>query len=243
MHTAFMRRSGPGEGESFDAAEWLREKEEYITQMTMKRLILLVFAACLATQPLRAQSWADALQKALGGSAEQQTATKVAAPAAPPTARALRGSWTYRAPAMNYTGDDMLAALAVGTLRDQMVPLYARAGLEPGKGTVRFVDARRVVFELGTHRMEGTYTYFPATGALTVTLRHKERQAAFAGTASLSDGVLTLLFDAQQALEAIGGPAALDGVPQQTTQLEKLRQVAVLLEKYPGIRIGCQLGR
>lgn len=216
----------------------------------MKKLISLAFAASVAAfaaQPLQAQSWADALGKALGGAAKQQTATEAAeaaaAPAAPPTARALRGVWTYRAPAMDYTGDDMLAALAVGTLRDQMAPLYARAGLEPGKGTVRFADGRRVVFELGTHRMEGTYTYRPATGALTVTLRHQGRQAAFEGTASLSDGVLTLLFDARQALEAIGGREALEGVPEQTAQLEKLRQLAVLLEKYPGIRLGCRLGR
>ena len=124
----------------------------------MKKLLALAFAACFAAQPLVAQSWADALQKALGGSRKESSGA-AATPAAPPTAKALRGAWTYRAPAMDYTGDDVVAALAVGSLRDQLAPLYARAGLEPGTGTVRFADSRRVAFELSGHRMEGTYVY------------------------------------------------------------------------------------
>lgn len=201
----------------------------------MKKLLALAFAACFAAQPLVAQSWADALQKALGGSRKESSGA--ATPAAPPTIRALRGVWTYRAPAMDYTGDDVVAALAVGSLRDQLAPLYAKAGLEPGTGTVRFADSRRVAFELSGHRMEGTYVYDARTGRIAVTLSRAERTATFEGVASMADGVLTLLFDARQALDAVGG------TPDQAAQNEKLRQICAILEKYPGIRLGCKLGR
>ena len=204
--------------------------------MTMKKLLALAFAACFAAQPLVAQSWADALQKALGGSRKESSGA-AATPAAPPTAKALRGAWTYRAPAMDYTGDDVVAALAVGSLRDQLAPLYARAGLEPGTGTVRFADSRRVAFELSGHRMEGTYVYDARTGRIAVTLSRAERTATFEGVASMADGVLTLLFDARQALDAVGG------TPDQAAQNEKLRQICAILEKYPGIRLGCKLSR
>lgn len=200
----------------------------------MKKLLALAFAACFAAQPLVAQSWADALQKALGGSRKESSGA--ATPAAPPTTRALRGVWTYRAPAMDYTGDDVVAALAVGSLRDQLAPLYAKAGLEPGTGTVRFADSRRVAFELSGHRMEGTYVYDARTGRIAVTLSRAERTATFEGVASMADGVLTLLFDARQALDAVGG------TPDQAAQNEKLRQICAILEKYPGIRLGCKLG-
>ena len=202
----------------------------------MKKLLALAFAACFAAQPLVAQSWADALQKALGGSRKESSGA-AATPAAPPTAKALRGAWTYRAPAMDYTGDDVVAALAVGSLRDQLAPLYARAGLEPGTGTVRFADSRRVAFELSGHRMEGTYVYDARTGRIAVTLSRAERTATFEGGASMADGVLTLLFDARQALDAVGG------TPDQAAQNEKLRQICAILEKYPGIRLGCKLSR
>ncbi|WP_418450586.1 lipocalin-like domain-containing protein [Alistipes sp.] len=202
----------------------------------MKKLLALAFAACFAAQPLVAQSWADALQKALGGS-RKESSEAAATPAAPPTAKALRGAWTYRAPAMDYTGDDVVAALAVGSLRDQLAPLYARAGLEPGTGTVRFADSRRVAFELSGHRMEGTYVYDARTGRIAVTLSRAERTATFEGVASVADGVLTLLFDARQALDAVGG------TPDQAAQNEKLRQICAILEKYPGIRLGCKLSR
>lgn len=199
----------------------------------MKKLLALAFAACFAAQPLVAQSWADALQKALGGSRKESSGA--ATPAAPPTARALRGVWTYRAPAMDYTGDNVVAALAVGSLRDQLAPLYAKAGLEPGTGTVRFADSRHVAFELSGHRMEGTYVYDARTGRIAVTLSRAERTATFEGVASMADGVLTLLFDARQALDAVGG------TPDQAAQNEKLRQICAILEKYPGIRLGCKL--
>ena len=138
---------------------------------------------------------------------------------------------------MDYTGDDVVAALAVGSLRDQLAPLYARAGLEPGTGTVRFADSRRVAFELSGHRMEGTYVYDARTGRIAVTLSRAERTATFEGVASMADGVLTLLFDARQALDAVGG------TPDQAAQNEKLRQICAILEKYPGIRLGCKLSR
>lgn len=138
--------------------------------MTMRRLFLIAaFAAAFAT-PVSAQSWQDMFKSAiqsLTGGTSSESAAATAAPEPLPE-KELFGSWSYQAPAMEYTGDDMLASLATSTLKGQLPSYFQQAGLQPGKATVSF--SRRGVFKavLDTYKVEGVYRYDEDTGELTV---------------------------------------------------------------------------
>ena len=138
--------------------------------MTMRRLFLIAaFAAAFAT-PVSAQSWQDMFKSAiqsLTGGTSSESAAATAAPEPLPE-KELFGSWSYQAPAMEYTGDDMLASLATSTLKGQLPSYFQQAGLQPGKATVSF--SRRGVFKavLDTYQVDGVYRYDEDTGELTV---------------------------------------------------------------------------
>ena len=135
----------------------------------MKRqFILAAFAVALAA-PVSAQSWQDlfknALQSLTGTSSEPAATT--AAPE-PLSEKELLGTWSYQAPAMEYTGSDMIASLATSTLKGQLPSYYQQAGLHPGKATVTFT--RRGVFKaaLDKQKLEGVFRYDDDTGELTI---------------------------------------------------------------------------
>ncbi|MDE5707187.1 MAG: DUF4923 family protein, partial [Alistipes sp.] len=194
------------------------------------------FAATLFLSPASAQSWGDRLQQLLGGGTTEQT--QPAAVQTPPASQAeLYGDWTYRAPIIEYTGDDMLAALAVGTLREQLAATLAKAGLVPGQGTVSFRRRGGLHLSLAGHQAEGSYGYDARQGALTVTLVHGKTRGTINGKAATADGRLFLRFDAKRVLEVIR-----QTIPQSGDN-EKLQQLGVLLENYPGIVLGGELSR
>ena len=94
----------------------------------MRRLFLIAaFAAAFAT-PVSAQSWQDMFKSAiqsLTGGTSSESAAATAAPEPLPE-KELFGSWSYQAPAMEYTGDDMLASLAASTLLPLMLMTASR---------------------------------------------------------------------------------------------------------------------
>ena len=151
--------------------------------MTMRRLFLIAaFAAAFAT-PVSAQSWQDMFKSAiqsLTGGTSSESAAATAAPEPLPE-KELFGSWSYQAPAMEYTGDDMLASLATSTLKGQLPSYFQQAGLQPGKATVSF--SRRGVFKavLDTHKVEGVYRYDEDTGELTVECLFAGNTVSFTG--------------------------------------------------------------
>ena len=207
--------------------------------MTMRRLFLIAaFAAAFAT-PVSAQSWQDMFKSAiqsLTGGTSSESAAATAAPEPLPE-KELFGSWSYQAPAMEYTGDDMLASLATSTLKGQLPSYFQQAGLQPGKATVSF--SRRGVFKavLDTYKVEGVYRYDEDTGELTVECLFADNPVSFTGRAKHADGVLTLLFEANAAL------GSLRASSQQYAQNPKLQQIAAILERYPGVMLGAELKR
>ena len=156
----------------------------------MRRLFLIAaFAAAFAT-PVSAQSWQDMFKSAiqsLTGGTSSESAAATAAPEPLPE-KELFGSWSYQAPAMEYTGDDMLASLATSTLKGQLPSYFQQAGLQPGKATVSF--SRRGVFKavLDTYKVEGVYRYDEDTGELTVECLFAGNPVSFTGRAKHADG-------------------------------------------------------
>ena len=107
--------------------------------MTMRRLFLIAaFAAAFAT-PVSAQSWQDMFKSAiqsLTGGTSSESAAATAAPEPLPE-KELFGSWSYQAPAMEYTGDDMLLdAQRAAAL------LFPAGGAATGQGDGLFLPSR-----------------------------------------------------------------------------------------------------
>ena len=104
--------------------------------MTMRRLFLIAaFAAAFAT-PVSAQSWQDMFKSAiqsLTGGTSSESAAATAAPEPLPE-KELFGSWSYQAPAMEYTGDlDAQRAAAL---------LFPAGGAATGQGDGLFLPSR-----------------------------------------------------------------------------------------------------
>ena len=99
----------------------------------MRRLFLIAaFAAAFAT-PVSAQSWQDMFKSAiqsLTGGTSSESAAATAAPEPLPE-KELFGSWSYQAPAMEYTGDERAAAL-----------LFPAGGAATGQGDGLFLPSR-----------------------------------------------------------------------------------------------------
>lgn len=205
----------------------------------MKRLptFALLLAAVLFLSPASAQSWGDRLQQLLGGD-NTASATQQTAAATPPASQAaLYGDWIYRAPIIEYTGDDVLAAMAVAGLREQLAATLVKTGLVPGEGKISFRRRSGLHIALGERQAEGTYAYDARQGDLTVTLVHDKRRGTLDGKATAADGRLYLRFDAKRVLEAVRQAAP------QNAENDKLEQIGALLESYPGIVLGGELSR
>lgn len=196
-------------------------------------LVVWLVAGCL--QPVSAQSWQtllkDALQS-LGGSSE--TAQQPAATPVAPSADELQGTWIYQAPAVTYTGSDMVATLAVTTLKGQLPAYYQQSGLQPGSGTFAFEDNGVFRVVLGTQRLAGTYLYDAATGVLTVTYPIEGKPTSFNGKAALADGTLTLLFEASETFRTMRTASS------KFSQNQRAQQISAILDAYPGIMMGAE---
>lgn len=204
----------------------------------MKRTVFIAALAVVFALPAGAQSLQDLFRNALESLTGKSSAP--AAPAAAPrvlTAAELLGTWSYQAPALEYTGDDMLASLAVSTLRGQLPAYYAQAGLQPGKAAVTFARDNRFRATLGERKLEGTYRYDAATGDVAIECLVSGKPLSLSGRAKHADGVLTLLFEANAAL------ASLRASSSQAAKDQRLRQIAAILEHYPGVLLGVEAKR
>lgn len=199
------------------------------------KIRMLLAAAALLVCPAAAcaQSLSDIL-RIFSGSSSSASESAPAQSMAPSAAR-LCSVWSYSEPASKYDGDDMLASIAVGSMESFLPSVYAKAGLEKGRASVRFVPDGTFIVESGGRSFSGSYSYLPATGGLTVSAVAGTSSVTLRGTAAIDGGALVLLFDAGQAAEAI------ERVSPSAAGNENFRTVKSLLDKYPGIKLGCRL--
>jgi hypothetical protein len=204
----------------------------------MKRWILGLLLSLSTTMPISAQSWQsllrDAMQMLTGKSTSTTTSATTSTVATQITASALVGEWSYLSPAMEYSGTDMLATLAVSTLKSQLVGYYQQAGLQAGQGTLTFCKDGTFRAVLTDRNVEGTYSYDATAGTLQFNCIFDDRTASFTGSTSFADGALTLLFDANTTL------STLRSLPRYA-QSQKLAKIATLLEGYPGVLLGATI--
>ena len=202
----------------------------------MKRILLLIALLSGSIAPQAgAQSLSSLLKSLFGTPAAEQSAAPEA-PAAP-TAAELLGTWYYNKAAVTYSGNDLLASLAVAALEEPIAGYGAKAGLVAGRDRLVFGTRGRLTAQVDKTKKEGSYTYDPATGSLTLRIAIGDSVGELTGRATLEKGQLTLLFDAQEAL------AAMDSAAPKLRQNEQVQFAASIVAAYPGIQLGGVLKR
>ena len=201
----------------------------------MKRILLLLTLALGSAAPAAAQSLTDLLRSLFGGSSETAETALPETPAL--RAAELSGSWFYNKATVAYSGDDMLAALAVSALEEPIAGYGAKAGLAAGRDRLVFGRNGRLTVYIDQKKKEGTYAFEERSGKLTFRIAIGEAVEQLTGQASLENGTLKLMFDAREAL------AAMQAASPKLKQNEQVQAVASMVSSYPGLQIGCLLGR
>lgn len=200
----------------------------------MKRTILIIAALC-ALQTAGAQDWKSLLKSLFGSSDKKQTSEQTVVETSKyPSARELADTWTYSGSAIAYTGDDVLASMAVGALEGQIESYCTKAGIVAGRDKATFGRDGSAVVQIGEKKAEGTYDYDPNTGSITLKIAIGGKQGTLTGEATLEEGVLTILFDADQALTAMKAAAP------ELAQNDHVKMASNLVAKYPGVKIGAK---
>lgn len=201
------------------------------------KLSALFIAALFACQTAGAQSL-EGLLKMFGlGSSEQKEQSATAQPAQALTADGLLGVWHYAEPASRYDGDDVLGSIGVKALETALPSMYAKAGLADGKGTMTFAAPDTASGQIGEYGVTGSYAFTAEDGSLTLSAEVGGVSGVLHGSASLEGDVLTLLFDASEAA------AIVERVSPKAASNDNFRMMKSLLEKYPGVKLGCRMKR
>lgn len=202
-----------------------------------RKTIAILIAALFACHTADAQSLSDFLRfLGLGSSSSsEQTVETERRPAL--MAEGLLGTWRYSEPAVQYDGNDMLGSIGVKAMEAMLPSMYAKAGLSAGDGTVTFTAPDVASGRLGGHQVTGRYDFTPADGTMTVSATVGSASGELHGTATLENGVLTLLFDASEAA------AIVERVSSKAASNDSFKMMKSLLDSYPGVKLGCKLKR
>lgn len=192
---------------------------------------------CLLCTEAGAQDWRSLLRGLFGSSSKEKSEQSAPETSKYLTAGALAGTWTYAGAVIRYTGDDLLASMAVNALQGQVEEYCKKAGVVIGRDQVTLDGRGGALVRIGDHQAKGSYKYDPATGSIRIEIAIRDKQGRLTGTTEYENGTLTLLFDAREALDAMMAAAP------QLAQNEKIKMASALIEQYPGLKIGTKATR
>lgn len=201
--------------------------------MNMKRILALFAVLALAIPGVQAQNWLDALKKGATTAVDKATGGKL-------TKMALYGTWTYTQPSVKFEGEGLAAAFGGSVVEtlivDQLTKIYAKGGLEAGKGTLTFVKKdKKVTAAFGTHKIEGTYVFDAESHDITFSLANgKLTLDAIPSRAYLNGSELTIVFPIKRLMEII--QQASEKI--ESSNLETFKAAATLLSQYDNAYVG-----
>lgn len=207
----------------------------------MRRLSLFFTFVLFACCPAEAQSL-EGLLRLFGLDSSKRTEQNTEQslemqPVAALTAEGLTGAWHYSEPASRYDGDDVFGSIGVKAVENLLPSMYAKAGLSEGKGTMIFTAPDTVSGELGGYVITGRYKFTPENGTLAVSGVIGGIEGTLHGEARLEGGVLTLMFDAQEAASLV------ERVSPKAAANDNFKLMKSLLDNYPGVKLGCRMKR
>ena len=158
------------------------------------------------------------------------TSTPKAAPAVHPSEKELAGTWVYHQPEMEYVGEDALASIAISSAKGQLPALAQMYGISSGKLSAT-IKGSRIILLSEEEKEKLSYNYTPSNGKMVITGEWNDKSVTVMGVATIKDGMVTLLFDAQELV-------ALVANTKQFKESNVLQMMGVVINNYPGIKIG-----
>ena len=185
--------------------------------------------AMLGHQSVQAQSLTD-LFKGLSSLLGSTTTEAVAEKPVYPKEKELVGTWIYTEPQIVYEGGDALASLAINTIKGQIPTLAQKFGVVAGRDYA-VVKGSKITAVSGERKAKATYTYIPSNGKAIITGEHNGKKIIVTGYATIKDGMVTVLFDANELL-------AIVKETQTFKENSTLQMMASVIQSYPGIKVG-----
>lgn len=204
----------------------------------MKRIAWITALLCCMSAEAGAQDWRGLLRGLFGSSDKKKTEqTEPESGSKHLTAQELAGTWIYAGAVIRYTGDDLLASMAVSALQGQVEEYCTKAGVVVGRDRVTLDGRGGATVRIDQHEAKGSYRYDPDTGTIRIEIAIRDKQGVLTGTTEYENGTLTLLFNAREALDAMMAAAP------QLAQNEKIKMASALIDQYPGLMIGAKATR
>ena len=182
----------------------------------MKKLIVLLAVLFATTATVEAQSWLDALKQVATDVVDNATGGQL-------TAKAIIGTWNYKAPATRMGGGDVLSnvggALAGSTVDSKLKPIFEKVGIKEGFCSITFNDDGTFSMPVKSKTVEGTYEFDPSTHAITLQL---SKLGSFTGYAYISGMDLELVFPVDKLMNFITAVGSkVSALSSITSMLEK----------------------
>lgn len=195
----------------------------------MKRIVLIMVLLVGVSFQSQAQSWADLLKSFFSRS---NTTKEVVEEPKYISAAELARTWVFDAPVIDYTGSDPVAQMAVGTLEGQLDGLVVKGGVQSGRDYITLKSDKSLVIGIDKYQAHGRYSYNPKNGGITLQLAYADKQATLTGQVEYKNGVLTLRFNASEALQSMTAAAP------SLAENDYVKVASMVITNYPGIRIG-----
>lgn len=183
----------------------------------------------LCHQGVQAQSLTD-LFKGLSSLLGSTTTETVVEKPVHPKEKELTGTWVYTEPQIVYEGSDALASIAINTIKGQIPTLAQKFGVVAGRDYA-VVKGSKITAVSGERKAKATYTYIPSTGKAIITGEHNGKKIIVTGYATIKDGMVTVLFDANELI-------AIVKETQTFKENSTLQMIASVIQSYPGIKVG-----
>ncbi len=198
--------------------------------MEMKKSILILCGLFCAITFAQAQSLGDFLKSLSGNTLQQNAEVKPKHP----SARELADKWSYQELAMEYTGGDALASLAISSAKEQLATLNAKLGLTPGKDNIQIKSNGSMTINIGDNKISGRYSYIPPTGGVIITLGEEGHKIILTATATLRGEALYIMFNAKELI------AVVEAATPQIGEDQIFMVAKTLINAYDGIMIGAK---
>lgn len=118
------------------------------------------------------------------------------------TQASLVGTWTYMAPAVQFTSENLLTqaggAAAAAKVEQKLVTYYKMVGITEGRVQFTFDNANNVTYSLGSHTYKGTYTF--DASEKTVTITSTTTGLSVKAYVTVSGNQMSLCFDSTKVL-------------------------------------------